>query len=227
MSRLHVLRDGNFRRDARLKASIAGIVAASFVDEASRLEREFERRDTLYFLEDERGGVLSFFMVSWDTLEIDGRQVPTLNVGLTAARPDQKGTGSSIRLYRHVVAEAQRRERLLERKLIVWGTLASPVAFLIARRIFANLQPSLEGAYDEEAEATARAVRRKLGSAEPAGAHPFLFTRLIAGVRFTEPERRRLAGFCRTRSFTLFDRLGLDEARGDRLLFVAAVPPAR
>jgi hypothetical protein len=59
MSRLHVLRNGAFRRDERLKASIANIVAASFDDVVGRLSFEFERRDTIYFLEDKRGEVLS------------------------------------------------------------------------------------------------------------------------------------------------------------------------
>src|SRR5262249_8442175 len=58
MSRLHALRNGAFRRDERLKASIADIVAASFDDDVGRLEFEFEGRDTLYFLQDERGEVL-------------------------------------------------------------------------------------------------------------------------------------------------------------------------
>jgi hypothetical protein len=147
MRRLHVLRDGAFRRDARLKASIADIVAASFVDDVGLCESDFERRDSLYLLRDERDEVLSFFMVSWDTLEIDGRHVPTLNAGLTAARPDQKSTGTSIMLYRRVVAEAQEREQLQQRKLIVWGTLAPPIAYRIARNVFANLQPSLNGTY--------------------------------------------------------------------------------
>src|SRR5262249_19523830 len=156
--------------------------------------------------------------------EIDGRQVPTLNAGLTAARPDQKGTGTSIRLYRHAVSEAQEREQVQQRKLIVWGTLASPIAYRIARKVFANLQPSLDGTYSEDAERVARAVQRKLRVAQTPGAHPFVFPRLVAGVRFTEAERRRLADVCRAKSFSLFDRLGIDEVRGDRLLFVAAVP---
>jgi hypothetical protein len=227
MSRLHVLRDGTFRRDERLKASIAAIASASFVDDVGRLEIEFERRDTLYFLQDEPGEVLSFFMVSWDTLDIDGRQVPTLNVGLTAARPDQKGSGKSIRLYRHVVSEAQERERLQQRKLIVWGTLASPIAFLIARKVFANLQPSLDGTYSDDSQHVAWAIRRKLGVAQTAMAHPFVFPRLVAGVRYIEAERRRLADVCRAKSFTLFDRLGIDDVQGDRLLFIAAIPATR
>ena len=226
MIRLHVLRDGAFRRDARVKSSIADIVAASFVDDVGLLESDFERRDSLYLLRDERGGVMSFFMVSWGTLEVDGRQVPTLNAGLTAARPDQKGTGTSIRLYRHAVSEAQEREQVQQRKLIVWGTLASPIAFFIARKVFANLQPSLDGTYFDDSEQVARAVRRKLGTAQTAGVHPFVFPRLVAGARFTEAERRRLADVCRAKAFDLFDRLAIDEAQGDRLLFVAAVPAA-
>ncbi len=224
MSRLHALDAGEFRRDERLKSSIARIVAASFIDEVGLLESDFEHRDSLYLLRDGRGDVMSFFLVSWGTLEIDGRQVPTLNAGLTAARPDQKGNGSSIRLYRRAVFEAQEREKSWRRKLIIWGTLASPIAYRIARKVFANLQPSLDGMYSEDAERVARAVRHKLGVAQMPGTHAFAFPRLVAGVRFTEAEQRRLAGLCRAKSFSLFDRLGIDQARGDRLLFVAAVP---
>ena len=224
MRRLDALRDGIFRDDARLKASIAEVAAASFVDNIGLLERDFERRDCLYLLRDERGEVMSFFMVTWGTLEIEGRQLPTLNAGLTAARPDQKGKGTSIKLYRRAVLEAQEREHVQQCKLIVWGTLASPIVYRLAGKVFANLQPSLDGTYSDDAAQVARAVRRKLGIAHTNGSHPFAFPGLVAGVCFTEAERRRIGNVCRAKSFTLFEQLGIDEVRGDRLLFVAAVP---
>src|SRR5262249_13817851 len=88
--RLHVVRNGAFRRDEVLKSSIARIVATRFVADAGQIAKEFERRDTLYFLADHRDEILSFFLVSWGALEIDCRRVPVLNTGLTAAKPNLK-----------------------------------------------------------------------------------------------------------------------------------------
>ena len=227
MSRLQVIRDGAFRRDAGLKAAIATIVATWFVDDVGQLEKEFERRDTLYFLQGEHGEVLRFFLVSWESLEINGRQVPALNAGLTAARPDQKGMGGPLRLYRHVVSEAQEWEQLHHQRLIVWGMTATPVVLFIARKVFANLQPSVDGMYSAESGQVARAVRRRVGASEISGSHPFVFRGLVAGVRYRAEERRRVAAVCRTTEFTWFDQLRIDEAVGDRLLFVADIPAER
>ena len=102
--------------------------------------------------------------------------------------------------------------------------VAAPIAYRIAQKVFAGLQPAFDGTYCDDSEQVARAIHRKLGIAQLAGTHPFVFPRLVAGVRFTEAERRRLAGVCRAKSFSLFDRLGIEEARGDRMLFVATVP---
>ena len=151
MSQFQVVRDGAFRHDQELKAAITAIAAASFIDDVDRLDREIDRCDTLYLLRDEGGDVLCFLMVAWETLDIDGRQEPALYTGLTAARPDQKSTGNAMKLYLFFVSDAQRWEDLHRRKLIVWGTMASPIVFFAARRLFANTQPSVDGSYTEEA----------------------------------------------------------------------------
>jgi hypothetical protein len=224
MSRLQVVHDGAFRRDEGLKAVIAAVVAPSFIDDVRRLEREFDRCDTLYLLRDQRGDVSCLFLVAWETLEVDGRVVPALYTGLSAARPDQKGTGRVVRLYDHCVSEARQWEQCHGAKLVVWGTTATPSVLSAARRVFANAQPSDDGTYSEGSARVARAVARRLGVALPAGAHPFVLPRLATGVRYTAEERRRIDAVCRAKRFSLFDRLGVEEARGDRLLFVAEVP---
>jgi hypothetical protein len=129
-----------------------------------------------------------------------------------------------MRLYRHVVSEAQEWERLHHQRLIVWGTTATPIAFFIARKVFANLQPSVDGTYSDESAQVARAVRRRLGVGQVPSSHPFVFPRLVAGARFTEEERLRVAEVSRAKRFSLFDRLGIVEAEGDRMLFVAEIP---
>jgi len=46
---------GAFRGVGALKAAITAVVAPSFIDDVDRLEREFDRCDTLYLLRDEHG----------------------------------------------------------------------------------------------------------------------------------------------------------------------------
>ena len=226
MSQFQIVRDGAFRHDQELKAAITAVTAASFIDEVDRLDREIDRCDTLYLLRDEGGDVLCFLMVAWEALDIDGRQEPALYTGLTAARPDLKSTGNAMKLYRFFVSDAQRWEELHRKKLIVWGTMASPIVFFAARSLFANTQPSGDGTYTDEAGRVARAIRRRLGVGLTPGANPLVFHRLAAGVRFLEEERRRIAQVCEAMQFFLFDRLGIDEAEGDRLLYIAEIPPA-
>ena len=224
MSRLQVVRDGAFQRDEGLKAALAAVAAPSFIDEVGRLERTFDRCDTLYLLRDGHGEVLCFFLVAWEALDVEGRDVPTLYTGLCAARPGQKNTGSVVKLLNYCMFEAQQWEQRHREKLTIWGTTATPSVFFAARKIFANMQPSADVTYSEESAQLARAIGRRLGTSSPPGSHPFVFPRLAAGVRYSEEERRRIAAVCKAKQFFLFDQLGVDETRGDRLLFIAEVP---
>jgi hypothetical protein len=189
----------------------------------SGLEWVLDRCDTLYLSLDARREMTCFVLVAWETLFVDGQHRPALYMGLCAARQAQKGTGSFVKLVNYCMFEAQHREQRSGTKLVIWGMTATPSILLAARKVFANVQPADDGTYTEESGRVALAVRRRLGASD-AGAHPFVFPRLAAGVRYSEQERQRVAAVCRAKQFVLFDRLGIDEARGDRLLFVAEVP---
>jgi hypothetical protein len=224
MWKLQVVRDGAFRRDPRLRAAIDSIMASSFIDEVGRLEWVLDRCDTLYLSLDGRGELSCFFLVAWETLSVDGQDRPALYTGLCAARQAQKGTGSIVKLFNYCMFEAQQREQCSWTKLVIWGMTATPSVLLPIRKVFANIQPADDGTYTEESARVALAIRRRLGASHAADAHPFVFPRLAAGVRYSEQERRRIAAVCRAKQFVLFERLGINEARGDRLLFVAEVP---
>jgi hypothetical protein len=219
-----VIRNGAFRLDEGLKHEIADVVAPSFIDEVNRLGGAINRCDTLYLLRDGRGALMCLLMVAWENLEVDEHRVPTLYTGLFASRPDQKNTGRVLRLVDSCLSDAQRWEQQNQQKLTIWGTTATPSAYFVARKLFANTQPCEDGTYSEEAATIARAIGRQVGVSIPAGGHPFVFPRLAAGVHYTEVERRRIAAVCKAKQFTLFDRLGIDENRGDRLLFIGEVP---
>ena len=225
MGRIQVIRDGAFRHDPALTAAVAAIAAASFHDETGRLDRELARCDTVYLSRDEHDEVACLFLVAWETLDVNGDTRPALYTGLSAARPDRKGTGATVRLYKRCVGDAREWERRHRQRLTVWGSTATPSVFFAAQRLFAGTQPDEAGNYTEDAARVARAIARRLGLCPAPGAHPFVFSGAAAGVRYTDDERRRIAAVCRAKRFTLFEQLGVDETRGDRLLFVTAIPP--
>jgi hypothetical protein len=218
-----VIRGGAFRDDERLRSEVAAIAADSFTDTVSRLEREFQHCDTLYLFRDGSGQITCFFMVAWENLDVDGASRSALYTGLSATRPDLKGKGRIIQLYNYCAYEAQQWEVRHGQRLTMWGMTATPSVYLAARRLFADTQPTDDGRYSDESGRVALAVRRRLGFPDD-GAHPFVIQGIAAGVHYTEDEQRRIAQVSRAKRFTLFHRLGVDETRGDRLLFVGRIP---
>ena len=221
---LSVLRDSSFRADPKLRAEIAAVVASSFIDDASRLDWVIDHSDTLYLSRDESGELISLFLTALGSLEVGGRTVPALYTGLCATREDRKNSGRVVKLINYCMYEAREWQRREGRKLVVWGTTATPSVYLIIRKVFAEVQPRPDGSYSEGAAEIARGIRSRLGISLPAGAHPFVFPKLVAGVRYTISEARRISAVRAAKHFSLYEALGIEEAAGDRLLFVAGVP---
>lgn len=225
MFQVEVLRDGSFRSDAGLRRQIHEIASGSFVNDPARLDGEIDRLGTLYLSRDERGDVLGFFLVSYETLEVDGRDATALDLGVCAPRPDVKGTGKVVRLIQRCVRDARRWEEANGRRLIVWATTMNPFVYLCARKLFADTQPYPDGKFTAEKQRIAQAVARRLGADLPAEAHPFILPRQAPFIRLADDERLRIAAACARRPISLLDRFGVDEARGDRLLIVMDIPP--
>lgn len=170
-----VIRGAAFRDDDRLRSEVAAIAGASFIDTVSRLDREFQHCDTLYLVRDGSGQIACFFMVAWETLDVEGESWPALYTGLSATRPDLKGSGRVFRLYNHCLYEAQQWEARHGRRLTLWGMTATPSVYFAARKLFTDTQPTDDGLYSNEAGRVARAIRRRLGFPAADGTHPFVF----------------------------------------------------
>lgn len=225
MGRLEVIREGALRFHPGLRAAIHSVVAASFAYDPDRLDTEFERCDTLYAMRGNENELLSLFLVAWETLEVDGREVPALYMGVSTGPPDQNGSGKVSALYRQCISDAQEWEARYGEKLIAWATTMTPIVYLAAQKLFANTQPFQDGTFTERAALVAHAIGRKLGA--EAGAPPFVFPRLAPGIQFRDEERRRIEAVCGGKPFPLFEQLGIDEVQGDRLLIVTEIPPTQ
>jgi hypothetical protein len=223
-SRIGVMRGDAFRGNPAVRSEIAAIVAPSYIEGDSRLDSEIDHCDTLYVSRDERGELISFFMTALGSLDVGGRIVPALYTGLCATRQDRKNCGRIVKLINYCMYESQEWQRQERRKLAIWGTTASPSVYLIIQSVFANVRPRLDGGYCPDSAEIARGVQRRFGRDLAADSHPFVLPRFATGVRYTDLERTRIAAVCRSKRFSLYTDLGIEEARGDRLLFVAEVP---
>ncbi|WP_165070084.1 hypothetical protein [Paludisphaera rhizosphaerae] len=224
MSQIEVLRDGSFRNDAHLRRQIHDVASGSFTHDDARLDGEIDRLGTLYLSQDRRGDLQGFFLVNYESLEIDGRELPVLYLGVCAPRPDVKGTGKVVRLIQQSIRDAQQWEDANGRKLIVWATTMNPFVYLCARKLFADTQPYPDGTFTAEKQRIAQAVASRIGADLPAEAHPFILPRHAPSIRLADDEIRRIATACARRPISLLDRFGVDEVQGDRLLLVMEIP---
>ncbi|MBN9518159.1 ester cyclase [bacterium] len=220
-----VIRDGAFRADPALLAEIATVAADSFLDTTDRLTRELDRCDTLYLLRGPTGELDCFFLVAHHHLDVGGHQIPALYLGLSAARPEVKGTGLAVRLYDRCAVDARGWERAHGARLVAWAMTVTPGVYRAACRVFAGVQPDLDGEYTPalRRRQPAQCGRGSDSGRRGGGGHPFVLPG-VAGVRYTDGERRRTPA--RPERAALFGRLGVEETRGDRLLLVAQVPDA-
>jgi hypothetical protein len=108
--RLQTIRDAEFRDDPELRAAIWNLIQHRYDDPTALLDREFDRCDTLYLVRNISGELLSFQMVSWETIGVDGDEVPTVRIGLLATSGGYVEELSVIQLYRLLFQDVRDRE---------------------------------------------------------------------------------------------------------------------
>ncbi len=211
------------RCDQELVARIRTILEASYEDPACLLARELARATVIY-LGSSQGSLVCFFMLMWHLLPLpDGTSMPSVYLGLSASNAATKGRGFTIRLYKRFIADAVGWEGSDGQPLFLWGTTASPLVLRIVHRVFGSVCPDREGRYSELAAVHAQAIRRYLSLSESDFVHPLVLPGIARDTRYRDEERSRhmkdISG-----PDDIFDRLGISESRGDRLLFMAALP---
>lgn len=213
------------RASQLLRNEMHDLARPSYEDPNSILRREFADCTLAYLGRGTDDRLVCFYMTTWESISIDGATVPTVHLGLSATRQDTKNSGSVAALYSRCVHDALVQQRVSGVRSILWSTTASPTVFLAVTHFLAKAEPHLDGSFSEGGARIAAALRGRLGAA-PAGAgeHPFVLKGIAEGTRYSEQERRRIDAVRRRKCFTLFDRLGVDESRFDRLLFTACIP---
>jgi len=213
------------RASPHLRSEMHDLARPSYEDPTSILRREFADCTLAYLGRGADDRLVCFYMTTWETIHIDGTAVPTVHLGLSATRQDTKNSGSVAALYSRCVQDALAQQQASGVRFVLWSTTASPTVFLAVTHFLAEAEPHLDGSFSESGARIAGALRARLGAA-PAGAgeHPFVLKNIAEGTRYSEDERRRIDTVRRRKGFTLFDRLSVDEACYDRLIFTARIP---
>jgi hypothetical protein len=217
--------DKSFRSDQSLRSAIYELIEQSYEDPTALITREFEHCDTLYLAENENDILVAFFMVAWETVNVGGEMLPTVYLGLSATSEDTKNTGIVRQLYSNFILVGARWEQSTGRRLLLWGTTATPSAFYAAQTLFAEVQPDMEGRYSQEAAEIALHLHQRMGiSARVDGAHPFVLRNIATNTRYSQKELARIELIRTKKKFRLFDDLRISERDGDRLLLICRIP---
>lgn len=222
---IEVISGDELRRNAWLRTELALIAAPSYDDATAILAREVADCTHLYIGRDPAGLLAGFFMTSRDYLTTD-HGLPLVHVGWSATRHDLKNSGATMALFERCILDTQAWEKQLGRRALLWSTTASPTIYLGVSRFLADVEPRRDGTYSADGARFAALLRAKLGAAAPAdGEHPFAVRGIATGTRYSLSERERIARVSDRKQFSLFDDLGIDESRQDRLIFIARTPP--
>ncbi len=212
------------RRNAWLRTELALIAAPSYDDATAILAREVADCTHLYIGRDTAGLLAGFFMTSRDYLTAD-QGLPLVHVGWSATRHDLKNSGATMALFERCIVDTQAWEKQLGRRALLWSTTASPTIYLGVSRFLADVEPRRDGSYSADGAHYAQLLRARLGAPALAdGEHPFAVRAIATATRYSPSERERIARVCDRKQFSLFDQLGIDESREDRLIFIARTP---
>lgn len=224
------IRDGAFREDENLRQAILQLVQPSYENPTAVLAREFEHCDTIYLAKDDEDNLVAFFMVAWETLMVKGEALPTVYLGWTGASEGARAAGVVWQgfyeqLYGSFMSDALDWEKKTGRRLLFWGTTATPSGYFALQRGFVELEPRIDGTYSGEGAEIALHLQRRMGIVNHASeSHPFVLHGVAKDTRYSAKEAERIELICQKKGFALFKKLGVEERNGDRLLFICRLP---
>ncbi|MGH9752601.1 MAG: hypothetical protein ACREA2_07440 [Blastocatellia bacterium] len=181
-------------------------MSAVIEDPTALITREFEHCDTLYLAKTENDVLAAIFMVAWETIDIGGKLLPTVYLGLSATSEDTKNTGIVRELYSNFISDGARWEQNTGCRLLLWATTATPSAFYAAQTLFAEVHPDFKGKYSQEAAEIALRLHQQMGiSTRIDGTHPFVVHNVATNTRYSQIEIARIELISTKKNFLLFD----------------------
>ena len=208
------------------RKEIEELIRPSYVNATSLIDRALSKGQDLYELRDEDGALISFFMVGWHSLTVAEKVVPAVYLGLSATTQQAKNSGIVRNLYMRFIEDAIGREGESQEQVVCWATTATPSAFFAVHKLWIDVEPDAKGVFSNRGLEYVRAIREYLQMPQSNQDHPFVVKSIAVDTRYSKAERIRINEICEKHNFHLLRELGVDEAKGDRLILVAHLPKA-
>jgi len=208
------------------RQAIKDITSGSYANPDVLLEQEFIKNNKVYLSMSEDDQIDAFFMVGWSTLPFQDQQIDCVFLGLSAAKPEHKGTRLVPALYNRFFLDAKCRAQETGHAVAWWFHTASPIVAGLMWRLADGISPSPEGLMSDQQALLLNAIQEKYGFLPYRDKSVPYVLRQVARARYTTSETARLTARSE-RCPCLLDRLQVRENEGDRLLFVGrCYPPA-
>ncbi|WP_340201741.1 GNAT family N-acetyltransferase [Ascidiimonas sp. W6] len=210
--------NGNIVENKYLYHSIKKLLQPDYQDFTSVLERETKRCKNVYFLE-VKGIVVGFFMTNWES--ISGKHAVYL--GLNAVHEKFKNKGLTTLLYLRFIEDGILFEKQEKTKLILCATTASPAVVNAVLKLSRNCSPNKNGEFNNYHKnlAISYAIKHDLKYSKN---HPFILKNAATKTLYSAKENERIEKLVNKHSFSLFEKLGIKEKKGDRLLMICELP---
>lgn len=209
-----------------IRQEIERIAGENYRNAPLLLEQEYYKNNQVYLYSVD-GKVQGFFMVGWSRIGLEDDGFDSVFLGLSSVSPQFKGQKIGGSLYRAFVADAQQWQVAEQREAICWFHTASSVVAQAWWKITDQIVPQPDGQCSGDLLTKLERIKSEYGMKYFASLeYPFLL-RGYAKARYSSDETDRLNQLREGREDDLLSTLNVNEANGDRLLFVSRIPQAK
>lgn len=211
----------DFKSDKVLVDKILDLTRVSYINNIDLIEREIEHNRDIYIITSPDQELLAFFMINEE--QVNGED--TYYLGLSACREEFKGRGLGKALYQKFMDNCRAREVKEKRKFLLWWTTATPIVYYWFNKYVSNVQPDMNGDYNQEGKQIADQIKKEkfIGiAADPY--HPFILRNAAENTNYSINEKSRLIVATESLKMDVFQKFNLNEENSDRFLMIGYAP---
>lgn len=201
-------------------SQIKSILKPFYTDIGSLVVRELELNNYVYLYQDKASQILGFFMVNFPQVNNLGHNF--IYLGLSCASKHEKNIGFS--LYAKFTLDAYQLEKEFNTKIYLYGTTATPTLLRLLTKVWSNLRPSSEGDFSQNDKVLAEKIKPLLNYKNNAEEHPFVLKNYASKTLYSPAEKARILAYATKNKIHLFEKIGVREEEGDRLLVILEIP---
>ncbi len=209
----------NYQNDHVLVNEISELLAPSYINTDTLLERELAHNKIIYFTRDTQNKLSSFFMTNYD--EVNGKTV--CYMGLLAVADNHKGKDlAGPILYWHI-QKTKSLEKKLGYSIWCWATTATTSVYQITKNFSKNVEPQFNGTYSNDGLDKCMQIKNHY-NLNISSSHPFVIKEIAKGTQYSAKEKEHIYEYTQKRKFELFNQLQVNESKGDRLILIIDLP---